>query len=185
MSPALKIWIFVISTVLIVIISRRSLINFRSHGFYRFFAWEFIVVLFLMNVEFWFVAPFSINQIMSWILLFSSTYCVIEGFRLLLLKGKSDELRPENHLYKIEKTTNLVTEGIYYYIRHPLYASLLFLAWGIFFKSVSLITFFLVLGATIFLFLTAKMEEKENCAYFGDKYRDYMHQTKMFIPFIW
>ena len=181
----LKIWIFVLSTAIIALISRKSLSNICSHGFYRFFAWEFIIILFLMNVEFWFVSPFSINQIISWILLFSSTYCVVEGFRLLHFKGKSDELRPENHLYKIEKTTTLITESIYHYIRHPLYASLLFLAWGIFFKSVSMSCLLLVIGATISLLLTAKIEEKENCAYFGDKYRAYMRRSKMFIPFVW
>jgi len=40
-------------------------------------------------------------------------------------------------LYKIEKKTKLVTEGISHNTRHPLYGSLLFLARGIFFKFVS------------------------------------------------
>ena len=79
----------------------------------------------------------------------------------------------------------LVTEGIYRYIRHPLYGSLLFLAWGIFFKSVSIIGFFLVVGASLSLTLTAKIEEKENCDYFGKEYEYYMQQTKMFIPYVW
>ncbi len=88
-------------------------------------------------------------------------------------------------MYKIEKTTKLVTEGIYRYIRHPLYSSLLFLAWGIFFKSVSKIGFFLVIGASLSLFLTAKIEEKENCDFFGDEYESYIQRTKMFIPYVW
>ena len=141
----LKVLIFIISTVLIVFFSRKSLINIHSHGFFRFFAWEFIIILFLLNVEFWFIAPFSLKQIISWVFLFNSTFFVVEGYRLLRTKGKSDELRPEKHLYKIEKTTKLVTESIYRYVRHPLYGSLLFLAWGIFFKSFSIIGFFLVL----------------------------------------
>ncbi len=182
---ALKVWIFIIATVIIVFISRKSLIIFHSHGFFRFFAWEFILVLFLLNVEFWFIEPFSLNQIISWILLISSTFFVFEGYRLLHSKGNSDELRPEKHLYKIEKTTKLVTEGIYRYIRHPLYASLLFLAWGIFFKSVSIIGFFLVIGASLSLTLTAKIEERENFDYFGKEYESYMQQTKMFIPYVW
>jgi protein-S-isoprenylcysteine O-methyltransferase Ste14 len=185
MHPVVKIAIFVIFTAVITFISYRSLINFRSHGFYRFFAWEFILILFLLNVDFWFVAPFSLIQIISWIFLFSSAYCVIEGYRLLRIKGNSDEKRPEKHLHKIEKTTHLVTDGIYHFIRHPLYASLLFLAWGIFCKSVSFMTFILVLGSSIFLFLTARIEEKENHDYFGEAYRIYMQRTKMFVPFVW
>ena len=156
----MKVLIFVVSTVIIVFISRKSLINIQSHGFFRFFAWEFIIILFLLNVEFWFIAPFSLHQIISWVFLFSSAFFVVEGYRLLRSKGKPDDLRPEKHLYKIEKTTKLVTEGVYRYIRHPLYGSLLFLAWGIFFKSFSIIGFFLVLAISLFLTLTAKIEKK-------------------------
>lgn len=181
----LKVLIFIVTTVIIVFISRKSLINIHSHGFFRFFAWEFILILFLLNLEFWFIKPFSLNQIISWVLLISSTFFVVEGYRLLHSKGNSDELRPEKHLYKIEKTTKLVTEGIYRYIRHPLYGSLLFLAWGIFFKTFSTIGFFLVIGTSLSLTLTAKIEEKENCDYFGDEYGSYIQRTKMFIPYIW
>jgi protein-S-isoprenylcysteine O-methyltransferase Ste14 len=172
-------------SVIILIVSRRSLIHIKSHGFYRFFAWEFILILFLQNVDYWFVAPFSFHQIISWILLFGSALFVVEGYRLLRTKGNINELRPEKHFYKIEKTKNLVTEGVYHYIRHPLYTSLLFLAWGIFFKSVSIVVFFLVIGTSFFLTLTAKAEEKENCDYFGDDYSSYMKRTKMFIPYVW
>ncbi len=181
----LKFLIFIISTAIITFISRKSLINIRSHGFFRFFAFEFIIILFLMNVEFWFISPFSFYQIISWLLLISSAFFVVEGFRLLSSKGKLDEMRPEEHLYKLEKTTKLVTEGIYRYIRHPLYGSLLFLAWGIFFKSVSIGGFFLVIGTSLFLTLTAKIEEKKNCDYFGEEYKSYMQRTKMFIPYVW
>ncbi len=181
----LKFLIFIVSTVIIVFISRKSLINIRSHGFFRFFAFEFIIILFLMNVEFWFVSPFSFTQIISWILLISSTFFVVEGYRLLSSKGYPDELRPEEHLYKLEKTTRLVTEGIYRYIRHPLYGSLLFLAWGIFYKRASILGFVIVIGTSLFLTLTAKIEEKENCNYFGDEYKSYMQRTKMFIPYVW
>ena len=177
--------IFFVSSVSIIFFSRKSLVDIRSHGFYRFFAWEFILILFLLNVEFWFVKPFTLNQIISWILLFSSTYYVIEGFRLLRAKGKTSDQRPGKHLYKLEKTSRLVKEGIYGYIRHPMYGSLLFLAWGIFFKSVSVKGFMLVMGTSILLFLTAKIEEKENLNYFGDDYSDYQKRTKLFIPKIW
>jgi protein-S-isoprenylcysteine O-methyltransferase Ste14 len=181
----LKVLIFFVSTVIIVLISWKSLINLHSHGFYRFFAWEFMLVIFLMNCEFWFKELFSWNQIISWILLFISLFFVVEGFRLLRSKGNSDDKRKEKELYKIEKTTRLVTEGIYRYIRHPLYSSLLFLAWGILFKSVSMLGFILVILSSLFLTLTAKIEEKENYNYFGDQYKSYMKRTKMFIPYVW
>jgi protein-S-isoprenylcysteine O-methyltransferase Ste14 len=37
--------------------------------------------------------------------------------------------------------------------------------------------------STVFLFITSKIEEKEDIEYFGDKYIDYMKNSKRFIPF--
>jgi hypothetical protein len=42
---ALKAVILVLATVGIVYVSRFSLLDFRSHGFYRAFVWEAIVLL--------------------------------------------------------------------------------------------------------------------------------------------
>jgi len=77
-----------------------------------------------------------------------------------------------------------VTSGIFRYIRHPLYSSLLYLAWGAFFKGVSSVTWVLVLSATALLVATARIEECENIDYFGEPYREYMRHTKMFIPYV-
>ena len=82
------------------------------------------------------------------------------------------------------KTTQLVTVRLYQYIRHPMYSSLLFLTWGAFFKSPSWIGSILALGASLFMVLTAKVEERENSQYFGDDYQAYVQKTKMFIPYV-
>ena len=70
-----------------------------------------------------------------------------------------------------EKTTQLVTTGAFKYIRHPLYSSLLLLAWGVFFKRPSWVGAGVALGATAFLLATAKVEELENIRYFGATYQ--------------
>jgi protein-S-isoprenylcysteine O-methyltransferase Ste14 len=88
------------------------------------------------------------------------------------------------NLLAFEKTTQLVTSGIYAYIRHPLYSSLLLLAWGIFFKLPSLPGGLLALAATIFLVLTARADEAECIQFFGSVYQGYMHKTRRFIPFL-
>ena len=103
---------------------------------------------------------------------------------MLHQKGGLDESRENKDLFRVEKTAYLVTQGIYHYIRHPLYGSLLCLSWGIFFKSISGLTFMLVCATSIFIVFAAKMEERENCDYFGDEYRSYMRRTKMFIPYL-
>jgi protein-S-isoprenylcysteine O-methyltransferase Ste14 len=176
---------FSLGTFLLVYISRASLRQPRSHGFYRFFAWEAILALFLLNVNFWFRDPFAWYQIIAWTLLFGCIVPLVFGVQALRTRGKPTENREgDPSLLAFEKTTALVTTGIYRYIRHPLYSSLLLLAWGIFFKSPSWSGGILVIIATVFLALTAKADEAECTKFFGTAYQDYMKTTRMFIPFL-
>jgi len=164
-------------TVILVFLSWLiSIRDKRFHGIARFFSFESIFILFLLNWRLWFRDPLSWNQIIAWILLFSSIYPVVAGYILLKRKGKSEK--------SLENTTILIKSGIYQYIRHPLYCSLLLLGTGIMFKDPG--TLQLIAGAVniIALFFTAKIEEKEMQVRFGDQYVDYMKETKMFIPYI-
>jgi len=175
--------IFATGSIILITISWKSLNNLHSHGFYRFFAWECILLLFIVNVKYWFKNPFAWHQLIAWILLIISIIPLGYGIHFLRTRGKPTELREgDNSLLGFEKTTSLVTTGIYKYIRHPLYSSLLFLDWGIFFKHPSLTGFALTAVATAFLFATAKADEAECIQFFGDQYIDYMKRTKMFIP---
>jgi protein-S-isoprenylcysteine O-methyltransferase Ste14 len=180
----LKAVILVLATAGIVYLSRSSLLDLRSHGFYRTFAWEAIIILILLNLDDWFRDPLSWHQIISWSLLLACLFPLIAGVHSLRSIGKPDAQRNEEHLIGIEKTTRLVTTGVFKFIRHPLYCSLFLLAWGAFFKDPSLVGGGLALGATAFLLATARVEESENIRYFGAAYRAYMRQTKMFIPFL-
>ncbi len=103
---------------------------------------------------------------------------------MLHFSGKPEPSRTDPALFELEKMTHLIQIGVYRYIRHPLYSSLLFLAWGVWLKSISLTRACLVLVITTFLALTAKSEEGENIAFFGEVYRQYMKQSKIFIPFL-
>jgi len=177
-----KIIVFLVASAGIVWLSWSSLRDIRSHGFYRFFAFESIIILILLNIDYWFYEPFSIHQLVSWFLLIISLFLVIHGFQLLHKVGKPDSKRKDSSLIGIEKTTELVTVGAYHYIRHPIYSSLLFLGWGVFFKQPFWIGFSLAVISTFFLTMTAKIEETENVHFFGDAYKSYMKKTKMFIP---
>jgi protein-S-isoprenylcysteine O-methyltransferase Ste14 len=168
--------LFITGSIFIVWISIPSLRRPGSHGFYRFFAWEIILGLFLMHVRGWFVHPFAWYQIISWILLFVSLVPIISGVYLLRHVGKPTDA--------LEATTQLVQSGIYSMIRHPLYSSLLFLAWGIIFKSPSLLDGCLAAVATAFIYVTARADEAKCMVKFGEEYSGYMKKTKLFIPFI-
>ncbi len=184
----LRVILFVSLSAALAYVSRASLKDAHSHGFYRFFAWECILGLFFLNfisLRQWFDDPFSVRQLISWFLLIACIVPAAHGIHLLRTQGKPDARRPHDApLVWIEKTTQLVTTGAFKYIRHPLYSSLLLLAWGVFFKHPSWLGGGVVLGATGFLLVTAKVEEAENVRYFGAAYRGYMQHTKMFIPFV-
>ena len=84
---------FAVLSAGLIYISRASLRAPRSHGFYRFFAWEFILALFLLNVNAWFRDPFSWHQLASWFLLIVSIVPSAFGIHSLATKGKPDENR--------------------------------------------------------------------------------------------
>jgi len=176
--------IFAIGSAVIVYVSRASLRAPRSHGFYRFFAWEAILALTVLNLDHWFYNPFAWHQLVSWFLLVVSLFLVIHGVRLLKQMGKQNTQRDDSPMLAFEKTTAIVTAGAYRYIRHPLYSSLLFLAWGVAFKTLSWFNILLAVVATIFLVATARAEEAEDIRFFGPAYQEYMRTTKMFIPFL-
>jgi protein-S-isoprenylcysteine O-methyltransferase Ste14 len=178
-----KLIVFAVVSVCLVCVSRGSLRAPRSHGFYRFFTWEIIAALFMVNVDSWFRNPFAWHQLISWFLLIVCCVPLFFGVRSLVGQGKPSEKREaEPQLLGFEKTTALVTTGIYHYIRHPLYSSLLFLAWGIFFKIPSFAGGLLALAATLFLIATARADEAECIRFFGPAYEVYRKQTKMFVP---
>jgi protein-S-isoprenylcysteine O-methyltransferase Ste14 len=171
-----EIIIFGLGSVGIVWISIPSLRKPGSHGFYRFFAWEIILGMFALDLRIWFANPFTWYQVISWFLLIVCFIPIVYGVFLLRTIGKPTD--------SLEATTHLVTNGIYQYIRHPLYASLLYLTWGIFFKSPSLLVGCLAIVSTAFLYATASADESECLEKFGSEYSEYMKKTKMFIPLV-
>jgi protein-S-isoprenylcysteine O-methyltransferase Ste14 len=184
----IRLLIFAAATAVIAWVSRGPLRVPRSHGFPRFFAWECMLALLLLNfvsLRAWFADPLSVHQLISWVLLFGSLLPAGLGGCQLLFQGKPSAHRPADpSLFEFEKTTRLVTTGVYRYIRHPLYGSLLFLTWGVFWKRPSWAGAVLTIVASVLLTATARREEGENIVYFGDEYRAYRRLSRMFIPFV-
>lgn len=176
---------FVILSAGLIYVSRAALRVPRSHGFYRFFAWECILALALLKLPVWFDRPFAWYQLISWLLLLGCLVPLFFGIRALTAQGQPGAARAtEPQLLAFETTSQLVTSGIYHYIRHPLYSSLLLLAWGIFFKAPSLVGGGLALAASVCVLATARADETECLRFFGPAYRTYMGHTKRFVPFV-
>ncbi|HAD05116.1 MAG: hypothetical protein A2005_02515 [Desulfuromonadales bacterium GWC2_61_20] len=174
---------FLVGSALCIYISRKPLRNPRCHGFYRFFAFEAILVILLLNLPYWHHNLFAPYQLLSWAILLTSLAFVLSGLMQLKKEG-GRQARNQQENFAFENTEKLVSGGIFRYIRHPMYASLLLLAWGGLFKHLSVLGLLASVTATLALLLTGLVEERENLAFFGAPYKAYMRRSKRFIPFL-
>jgi protein-S-isoprenylcysteine O-methyltransferase Ste14 len=180
-----RVLLFLAASTAILPLSWRSFRNFRAHGFYRFFAFESLLALILLNAPKWFRNPFSARQLIAWFLGAVSIGLAIEGFRLLKVIGRPVTASSGSANLAFENTTALVTVGAYRWIRHPLYASLLALAGSAWLKDpLGACSLALIAGASASLLATAITEEQENLQRFGEVYAGYIKRTRRFIPFI-
>jgi len=180
--PIASLPLFVIGTGTLLWFSRKPLRQRGSHGFYRFFAWEAILAVCVLNRN------AHGSQALSELLLQSGLVFFLLGFLTLRLQGRSqtrDDAVAQNTLYGWESTTTLVTSGIYRLIRHPMYSALYALAWGMCLRAFDWLPLVLTLMASYFLLRTAQADELECLAYFGESYQEYMQRTKRFIPWLW
>lgn len=173
----MNIYVLISGTIGILLFSWFLSLRFgRYHGIARFFAFESIFILLLLNARHWFSEPFSLVHIVSWCLLIFSVYPAVAGYILLKRKGQPS--------VNFENTSVLVKTGIYSLIRHPLYLSVFLFGTGVMLKEPG--TLQLVLGTVNLLavYITARIEEGEMISKFGNDYRGYMKETKMFIPYV-
>lgn len=76
----------------------------------------------------------------------------------------------------------LVTTGLYAYVRHPQYLGFLTLTLGMLVQWATLLTLLMWPLLVVLYFRLAKQEEKEIEAKFGEKYREYKSKVSMLMP---
>lgn len=85
-----------------------------------------------------------------------------------------------SQLFTDEKPSALVTRGLYRLVRHPLYTAGLMILWLS--PTVSVNSFTLYVGATIYILVGAYFEERKLLREFGSDYAEYKSKTPMLIP---
>ena len=76
----------------------------------------------------------------------------------------------------------LNVQGLYRFIRHPLYTAGLAFIWLVPLMTMNLLA--MNIGLTVYIILGAHLEERKLRREFGQEYLDYMAVTPMFIPFL-
>ncbi len=84
---------------------------------------------------------------------------------------------------KEEGRGQLVTQGIYAYIRHPQYTGFLLITLGMMFEWLTLPLLIMWPILIWIYYRLARKEEADMEAEFGDAYRQYKARTRMFVPF--
>ena len=102
----------------------------------------------------------------------------------LTLRGAGFSVVNSARLRIVEKQ-RLITEGVYGYIRHPLYLGEIVRNMGFALAASSLYGLILMLLGNLMLLFRIRIEEKMMVEEFGAEYTEYMLRTKKFIPYIY
>jgi len=84
---------------------------------------------------------------------------------------------------KLRDGCKLVTSGIYSYIRHPMYASVILMMTGVLISTPTLLETLLLFALILVLVSKARREEELWCGH-DEAYLQYKERTKLFIPYI-
>ena len=172
-----RIVLFAVAGAAVFMKFRPHLLSFNTHAPYVFTAFELLLGLMFLNMPFVLQWPPDVwSQALSWFLLIASAAFAVGGFTAIKRYGKAGR--------DWEDTTELVKKGVFRYIRHPLYSSLMLLSVGLLLRNVGALPVVLCLCSLAFLAMASVVEEKENTAKFGDLYREYMEGTRRYIPFV-
>jgi len=83
----------------------------------------------------------------------------------------------------IRDDSRLITTGIYKYIRHPMYLSVIIMMSALLLSTVTIVEGILFLSLIVVLTLKAKREESLWLEH-NEAYNDYKNSSKLFIPFV-
>ncbi len=140
---------------------------------------EIVLIMQLLGLE---LFPFS-NQ--SFLLQLIGFVCVLLGIGVAISARKAlgNNWVPASE-YQIKTRQELVTVGVYRYIRHPIYLGVFLSITG---GELVAQSYLVVIGLAIVIngYWQARREEILLLSHFGNSYKIYMKRTKMFIPFLW
>lgn len=150
--------------------SKGAFVGFLIALFTEMFGFPLIIYIFSPFFNYPLIVPFS-RKIFGSVGMIAGTWMTLAGILLVVLGWKN-----------IHRAENLVTRGVYRYIRHPQYAGLflIVLGWLIHWPTLLTVLFFPILVG-VYLWLAIK-EEKNLEEDYGVIYENYKKRTPRFFP---
>ena len=121
----------------------------------HFFQWEFIPQKQIIQVS-------TLSNLVGFLI-------IIMAFIILLVAIK-DLGRNLSPYPRPIKNSNLVKTGIYRFIRHPMYYSLIFISFGVFITKLSIYYLFLSISLALIIKFKIALEEQ----YLNNKFKNYL-----------
>lgn len=152
--------------------------------------WSFVIIYAAISLGFsgGYILSFShVGEIVTWFPFVSAAGFLL-GVAGLVVRISAMRILNDyfTHTVQIIEGHEIVRTGFYRYIRHPSYSGqlLILLGFGVMLSNwASLLVIFLPFFFAIMHRIS--IEEKTLVLHFGDRYRDYIKETKRFIPGIW
>ncbi len=114
---------------------------------------------------------------------FTGMILILVGATIGILAIYKNRLHNFNIISDIKDGCILITDGIYAYIRHPMYTSVLVTMLGVVFLYMN--SYEIVLYLILLLNMLIKMFYEESLWHCnGDEYREYSQNTSRLIPFV-
>ena len=130
--------------------------------------WILDSFIFKYSIQFLKIVPLYINLPVSIIVLILSFYLARTSLKIVFGERRDP---PE-----------VITKGVFGWVRHPVYLSALLLYIGLIISTLSIFSFLFWIIIFIFYNYIASHEEKILTAFFGTDYKDYMKKVPRWIP---
>jgi protein-S-isoprenylcysteine O-methyltransferase Ste14 len=147
---------------------------------------------FLLMANLRFLSRFGVPTKTLSIPLFPHTILINVVIMILLIGGVTIAIRARRTLagnwsnaVALKKNHELITSGLYQYVRHPIYTGMLlmFLGTALSFGTLGAMIGFLII--LIGILFKLKQEEILMTKHFAQEYTSYKKRTKTLIPFLW
>lgn len=153
-------------------------VSFYRLGYNIFAAISFLPILYLMTV----LPDQPVYQVPApwkFVMLGGQMFAVLMLF-VAFLQTDSLSFVGLRQLFEEEKSSGLVTRGLYRLVRHPLYTFSLLFIWLS--PTISQNALTVYVGATFYVLIGAYFEERKLLLEFGSAYAEYKQRTPMLIP---